>query len=144
MKHCGKCGQTVVKGEFVHKKEFLCKTCFRQWQIDLHLEDPRKRLLNNARQRSRRFGTEFSIGLDDIIIPNVCPILGIELAPFFKLENKGNRRWAPSLDRIDNSKGYVPGNVAVISWKANSLKGDMSIETVKRLLAYMNGTVTHD
>jgi len=31
---------------------------------------------------------------------------------------------SPSLDRIDNSKGYVKGNVIVVSWRYNSLKKD--------------------
>ena len=31
---------------------------------------------------------------------------------------------SPTLDRIVPELGYVPGNVAVISWKANRLKGN--------------------
>jgi hypothetical protein len=42
---------------------------------------------------------------------------------------------SPSLDRIDPGQGYVPGNVRVISDRANRLKGDRSIETLRLLSA---------
>jgi hypothetical protein len=42
---------------------------------------------------------------------------------------------SPSLDRIDNTKGYVPGNVWVISWRANDLKRNATLEELKLLVA---------
>jgi len=63
------------------------------------------------------------------MIPDVCPILLVPL-------EKYNKNRAPSLDRIDNSKGYIKGNVRVISNRANIMKGDMSLEDIERLLAY--------
>ena len=42
-----------------------------------------------------------------------------------------------SLDRIDISKGYVLGNVAVISLKANTLKNNADIEQLRRILSYV-------
>lgn len=68
-------------------------------------------MLMKARQRAAEVGLEFDITLTDIIIPKYCPILGLPL-PASK----------PSLDRIDNTRGYVLGNVHVISWRANNLK----------------------
>jgi uncharacterized membrane protein len=44
-----------------------------------------------------------------------------------------------SLDRVDNTKGYVKGNVKVISFWANQMKGNMDVEQVEALLKYMKG-----
>lgn len=77
-----------------------------------------------AKHRAQRNGIEFCIELDDIVIPELCPILGTPLK-------------APSLDRIDNSRGYLPGNVGVISRRANAIKGDLTLDQVEALFRYM-------
>ncbi len=38
--------------------------------------------------------------------------------------NNEGRASKPTLDRIDPRKGYIPGNVVVISYRANVIKGD--------------------
>ena len=93
---------------------------------------PERALLDGAKQRAKRRNQKFSITVEDIIIPEVCPILLVSL-------KKYDKNWAPSLDRVDNTEGYEKGNVRVISKRANSLKGDMSIEDIERLLAYAKG-----
>lgn len=91
---------------------------------------PEKTLVKKARDRCRKSGMEITITHEDILIPNVCPIL---LIPIIW---KGG--WnAPSLDRVDNSKGYTKENTRVISWSANRWKRNLTIEDVKRLLLYM-------
>jgi hypothetical protein len=70
------------------------------------------------------------------VIPKYCPILGIELHSG-KGVSHGFKDNLASLDRVDSSLGYVPGNIRVISWRANRLKSDNTIETLEKLLAYM-------
>ena len=86
-----------------------------------------KSKLNNARHRAEREGIEFNITEEDIIIPEKCPLLNVPLKIGTRLEYD----YSPSIDRIDNSKGYIKGNVWVISNKANSMKNSASTEELK-------------
>ena len=86
-----------------------------------------------AKSRAKRKGIEFSIKAGDIVVPSVCPVLGI---PLYVNKGKAGPN-SPSLDRIDNRKGYMPGNVCVISYRANILKGDATVDEVERILKYM-------
>ena len=54
----------------------------------------------------------------------MCPVLGIPL----ELGTRHFHDNAPSIDRIDNEKGYIPGNVWIISHKANRMKKDKPID----------------
>lgn len=94
-----------------------------------------KHLYTFAKKRSRLYNIEFNITEDDIFVPTTCPITGLEL-------KRGQGKIipnSPTLDRVDNSLGYVPGNVRVISNKANRQKGDLTRAEVERLLQYMDG-----
>jgi hypothetical protein len=73
---------------------------------------------------------DFDICVDDLKIPTHCPILGIELT-----FGKGIkvRETAATLDRIDSSKGYVKGNVQIISYRANRIKNDASLEELIKI-----------
>ena len=94
-----------------------------------------------AKQSAKARGIEFSIDPEDIKIPTHCRYLGVELTKIIG-KNKGKVNTNVSLDRIDNSKGYVKGNVQVISALANKLKSNCSIET---LVSFAKGVLkTHD
>jgi hypothetical protein len=83
-----------------------------------------------ARTRSRKYGLPFNIILDDIVIPSHCPLLGIKLEP-----QKGRLSAAsPSLDRIKPELGYIRGNIWVVSWRANTLKSDASLQELTALV----------
>lgn len=79
-------------------------------------------MLNNAKARASRAGVPFNLSPRDIIIPSHCPVLGIEL--FRTLGRQGGGPHSPSLDRIVPELGYVPGNVIVVSNRANRIKSD--------------------
>lgn len=91
--------------------------------------DARGYLLARARTRAIEKGMEFTITKEDIIIPNKCPLLGIDIIPKAK-----DRTHSPSLDRIDSSKGYTPDNIWVVSSRANTLKNDATLKELKTLV----------
>ncbi len=84
-----------------------------------------------AKCRAKRDGLEFNISKEDITVPTHCPILRI---PIKKNTGSGFHNDSPSLDRVDNSKGYVKGNIRVISNRANLLKCDATLEELELLL----------
>lgn len=94
-------------------------------------------LLKSAKSRAKRKGLPFNLELTDIIIPEVCPILGIPLSN----QRGSNKFLNPSLDRIVPEKGYVKNNIAVISLRANMLKNDMSLDTAKKIVAYLESHI---
>ena len=82
-----------------------------------------RRLYHAAKARARLKGTEFNLDLKDIIIPELCPYLKTPLE-----KHKGMLWTNPSLDRIDNSKGYTKENIEVISKLANIMKAHSTKE----------------
>ena len=97
------------------------------------MNKPDRFLLSRAKSRSKKKGLEFNIDITDIDVPIICPILGIPIIKEYKKGTKGGPSPnSPSLDRIDNSKGYVKGNVRVISHKANTMKHNAtSLELIR-------------
>jgi hypothetical protein len=75
-------------------------------------------MLKAASTRAAKYGISFELKKEDIVIPKLCPILEIEIIP----GDKDNYLQSPSLDRLDNSKGYTKDNVRVISSLANTMK----------------------
>lgn len=68
--------------------------------------------------------------------PLVCPYLGVALS----LDGLGDKApWSPSLDRINNSKGYTPDNVRVTSWVWNLMRGPLTLEEALRVVDVIRG-----
>jgi hypothetical protein len=90
-------------------------------------------MLINARRRAKRDGLAFDLTLEDIHIPQHCPVLGIRLA---RGKNGRQCRTSPSLDRVIPRRGYTRGNVLVVSWRANELKKNATPEELERVAAF--------
>lgn len=102
---------------------------------DYWKRNPKKYLVAAAKSRARIQSIDFNITEDDFEIPKYCPILGIELGEVRNTPQ--NKDYSPSLDRIDNTKGYVRNNICVISAKANRHKSDMTLKQIKALYDYV-------
>lgn len=98
-------------------------------------------LCRRARARGRQRGLQSTIVWQDLVWPTHCPVLGLELDYAVRSGERGTGaaqpNW-PSLDRWDNTKGYVPGNVFVISFRANSLKNSATYEEILRVAKYLS------
>ena len=110
---------------YERRKKSLAKT-WRQNNIA-------KQLLRSAKARAKLNNLEFNLELSDIIVPILCPVFGTLLKP----NDRGMSDNSPTLDRVDPNKGYIKGNIAVISWRANTLKKNGSVEEFQKLLDWM-------
>jgi hypothetical protein len=81
-----------------------------------------------------RIGIEFSIDFGDITFPTHCPILDIEL-DYFTEEGWADN--SPSFDRVDPTKGYIKGNVAIISMKANRIKNNGTADDHEKIAKFI-------
>jgi hypothetical protein len=95
--------------------------------------------LKAALKRAERKGIEFTITEADIQPPPLCPVFGIPLVVGEGRVGFGHDN-SPTVDRIDDTKGYVPGNVAVISMKANVLKGRGTAEEHEAIARWMRAS----
>ena len=94
---------------------------------------------DNARARSLKSGVPFDITVADITVPPVCPILGIPL--FRAIGKDGGQDNSPSLDRIVPERGYVRGNIAVISWRANRMKSNGTAAEHRRIAEWIDSVI---
>lgn len=78
----------------------------------------------------------FDITVDDIRIPEFCPILGIKLEYNGGRGRKVSKDNSPSIDRVKPELGYSKGNVVVISNKANKLKTNATLAEMKQLVNF--------
>ena len=84
----------------------------------------------NAKMRAKRFGLEFNITENDIIIPKKCPLLDIDIYPGKEVVSKHS----PTIDRIDTTKGYIKGNIQVVSHKANFINTNLTLEELRNFI----------
>lgn len=153
MKTCSKCGEEKPLESFsmnLGRRRPKCKQCtnaanaryyqenkgrLRKSNDEIHAiknADPAAALLNQAKNRAKRKGLPFSITAGDIIVPTHCPVLGLKLA----FGDRASVDTAPSLDQIIPGVGYVPGNVVVVSFRANRIKNDASVDELRSVLRF--------
>jgi hypothetical protein len=164
MQVCKTCGANKPADAYFKQKSKRsglfaeCKVCQRQrnqkWIDDnrerfrhlargatnrMRRRDPVRSMIWLARSRAKKSGLEFTITQSELFIPAECPVLGIPLTYGLgkgegqSMEARDSRA---SLDRIDNSKGYVPGNVVVVSYRANRLKSDADVSELLKLARF--------
>jgi hypothetical protein len=139
MRRCRECGELKPVSDYkphatrLDRLQPRCKPCHVLHCNKLRRQDVAGSLIVGARSNAKRRGIPFTIDRDDIVVPDVCPVLGIPLRKAVKRMDDNS----PSIDRIDSSLGYVQGNIRIISWKANRLKSNATLEDLEALVRYM-------
>jgi hypothetical protein len=156
MKICSKCNIEKDDTDFYRRRDKQCKTCDKE-RIKLYRQNnpeklkeksklyrqnnskklkekdklyyqnnPEKFMIKEALRRAKEKQLPFELQEDDIKIPEICPVLG------FVLKKGGGKisSNSASLDRIIPEKGYVKGNIIVVSMKANTIKSNATPEEI--------------
>lgn len=164
IKICTKCGENKPETSFRKRKcrrgnkqyvfrQGCCNACEYSLRKEFHLtwrksargaflrkqntknfrSNYAKYTLHSLKMRASRKGLKFNLDESDLKLPKKCPVLGIKLQ-----RNGGKARDnSPSVDRINPLKGYIKGNVAIISNRANLLKNNASLAELESILAYV-------
>lgn len=96
----------------------------------LFQDNIQKQIYYRVKQSTKKRKLDFNLEPQDIIVPTHCPLLGVELL-FDKVDSSSDNYY--TVDRIDSSKGYIKGNVQVISRLANTMKNK---STEKELITF--------
>jgi hypothetical protein len=138
---CNKCKHWKTSDNFFFRKNGTlrsCKSCENDYRLrnmprineyskKYRKNNIEKSMLFAARGRAKENGIQIDIEIEDIIVPEKCPVLGIVLSV------DGPKDTSPSLDRIIPEHGYTKGNVRVISWRANWIKNNATPDEIEKL-----------
>jgi hypothetical protein len=116
-----------LNGKYRHS---YCRPCEIAYKKDKRQGDRGKAHYIKIRDRARSNGTPFDLEISDFIVPEFCPVLGLRLSRGSDMEC-----W-PSLDRIDPKLGYTKGNVVVVSFLANRIKSNATVEQLGKVYKY--------
>lgn len=95
--------------------------------------NPAQVKLEDVKKRARSKGLAFDLTVEDIVIPEFCPALGLRLQV-----NRGRvGDSSPSMDRIVPALGYVRGNVRILSDLANRIKTNATPDQVMQVALFL-------
>lgn len=141
-KVCKSCGLSKDCGDYYKNRggiHAVCKGCYRKrnkvYQKDYRAGIPITIRCRKLQQRAKDKGIPFDVTPDylESIWTGVCPVFGSDVELNV---DKGSHK-AVEVDRIDPRKGYVKGNVAWLSARANRIKSDASLEELERIVEWL-------
>lgn len=97
------------------------------------------KMYRRAKTRAKQRNLDFTLTVEDIVIPRTCPVFGF---PLVCHTTSGAFNDSPSLDRIDSTKGYTKDNIQVVSQLANAMKLNASPEELVQFANWVLSTYT--
>ena len=111
----------------------------RKYALTYRKRNRLKVLVRLAKNRAKTNGIPIDVKYMDWLATqtaSVCECCGIAFR--YDLRGKGSQpqEQTSTLDRINQKRGYIVGNVGIICWRCNRIKSDATILELKRLVAY--------
>lgn len=131
-----KLGRSEYNKQYRKNKKDELGDYYTEYNSRFRTKNPIPYLLHSAKARAKRKNIEFSLEKEDLVVPDVCPVLKI---PIFTQAGNGKSPNSPSLHRINCSLGYTKDNTIVISWRANDLLKNGSLEEFVKIVEFLNG-----
>ena len=115
-----------------------CLACEKKEFEGRYAKNPFPQMRSNAKIRAKEDGRIFNVSTEYLksIFPkdSRCPVLGVKFDTSYK--KGGVRKYSPTVDKIIPEKGYVEGNLIVVSHIVNRLKSDANYEDMEKILKY--------
>lgn len=145
MKICIDCQRELEESEFNKNKQTrdklmrYCRACQSVRNAVDYREKWFKYVVRLKRSFCKKNKIDFNLTEDYLkeIWTDTCPVFGVPFVRFDKTHS-----FSPTLDRLDPSKGYVQGNVAFISSRANRIKYDATKEELLQVVKFIEGATT--
>lgn len=142
-KTCIKCNiEKPIESFILHKhqkdgRRNTCRECTKEYYIKRMLDKPFDKLHRNKKAECKKKGIPYNLDIEYLnsIWTGCCPVFSIDIIKYSPYAKSSDL--TAHLDRIDPNKGYIKGNVAFLSSRANRLKNNASIEELKKILRYM-------
>ena len=108
-----------------------CIDCYGDRRAKYFTAHPEIRLIQQLRHRAKKLSLPFSLSISDIPLTGSCPICSSPFIPPIHDRLPGKTFLnippsSPTVDRVDNTKGYIPSNVKVICASCNHTKSNLN------------------
>lgn len=92
-----------------------------------------RKIIDGMKIRALKKGVPFDVTITPeyliSICPTHCPVLGFELKRQSRQDGFA-RRFSPSVDRLDSQRGYVRGNIIIVSYLANTIRTNATSDQI--------------
>lgn len=96
-------------------------------------------IIRNIKSSAKIRNLDFNLEYTDLELPETCPLLQFPLK--YKGEGKSQEYNYATVDRIDNSKGYIKGNIIIVSRLANAMKNEANFEQLETFFNNMQNLI---
>lgn len=140
----GMCCPCIKKYDRERKRDPELRDRYRMNTIR---KNPIAFMFSAAKKRTLDTGLPFDLEKEDVHVTENCPCCDIKMTIEQGAKEKRKTREGKfyirdqtkmSIDRVDNTKGYVKGNVAIICWRCNQLKADATAQELRRIADWMD------